>query len=115
MSMPGERRDAVAYLVQLCRWRRYAIWNNAGATRVNRMRRRCLKLRKKTMHEPLAIINAIAMIAIDPHNRAVGRFGDEIITAQIVAVPPAGFDALGTILQYPRGVFQAMLQRLGFV
>ena len=67
------------------------------------------------MHEPFAVIGAVSMIAIDPHNRAVGRFGDEIIAAQIVAVPPTGLDALGTILQYPGRLFQAMPQRLGFV
>ena len=44
--------------------------------------------------EPFAVIGAVSMIAIDPHNRAVGRFGDEIIAAQIVAVPPTGLDAL---------------------
>src|SRR5437870_12079869 len=55
------------------------------------------------------------MVAVEPHDRAIGRFGDEVIAAQIVAVPPARFDALGAVLQDPRRLLQPMLQRLSFV
>ena len=41
------------------------------------------------VQEPLAIVDAIAVIAVDPHRLAARILGDEVIAAHVGAVPPA--------------------------
>src|SRR6266550_2132839 len=71
--------------------------------------------REQPMQKPFAVIDAVAMIAIDPDDGTFRCFGDKVIATQIVAVPPAGLDAFGSILQRPGRLFQAVLQRLGLI
>ena len=63
------------------------------------------------MQEPLAIIDAVAVVAIDPYRFAARALGNEIIAAHVGAIPPAGFDPFGTVAQDPRLRFQHLTER----
>src|SRR5574339_1145295 len=64
------------------------------------------------VQEPLAIVGAVAVVAIDPDGFAARILGDEVIATDITAIPPARFDALGTIAQNPWRGFELGCQRL---
>src|SRR5438552_2206085 len=53
------------------------------------------------MQEPLAIIDAVAVVAIDPYRFAARALGNEIIATHVGAIPPARFDSLRAIAQHP--------------
>ncbi len=50
--------------------------------------------REYAVQEPFAVVDAVAVIAIDPHRFAARVFGDEVIAAHVGAVPPARLDPL---------------------
>ena len=52
---------------------------------------------EEAVQEPLAVIDPVAVIAVDPHGFARRRIGDEVIAAHVGAVPPAGLDAFGSV------------------
>ena len=54
------------------------------------------------MQEPLAVVDAVAVVAIDPRDLALRVFRDEVIAADVTAIPPAGFDPFGAVPQFPR-------------
>src|SRR5439155_4042510 len=64
-------------------------------------------LREHAMHEPLP-----APIAIKPQLLAARVTADEIIAADVPAVPPAAFDALGTRRKLQRCVRRAGSERV---
>ena len=46
-------------------------------------------LGEHTLQEPLSVVDAVAVVAVDPHCLAARIFGDEIIAAHVGAIPPA--------------------------
>src|SRR5712691_2216617 len=58
-----------------------------------------MELRKNAMQVPPIFATALA---IDPHERFVLRPGDEVVAGDVVPVPPAGLDTLGTGKQIKR-------------
>ncbi len=65
------------------------------------------------VQEPFAVVDAVTVIAIDPHGFAARVFGDEVIAAHVGAIPPPGFDPLGSVAQHPGLRFEQMAERLG--
>src|SRR6476659_5281988 len=59
------------------------------------------RLREVAVQEPLAVIGAVSVVAVDPDGFALRRFRDEVITPEIAAVPPSRLDAFGTVAQDP--------------
>ncbi|HSC99259.1 MAG TPA: hypothetical protein VLI21_10175, partial [Casimicrobiaceae bacterium] len=67
------------------------------------------------MQEPLAVVGPVTMIAIDPDDFGVRRFGDEVIAAKIVAIPPSRLDSLRAVAKDPWLRFEDSAKRLRFV
>src|ERR1700676_54027 len=49
---------------------------------------RAMALREQSVQDPLAVVDAVAVIAIDPRGSALRRVRNEVIAAHVGAVPP---------------------------
>src|SRR4029077_1830257 len=64
------------------------------------------------VQEPFAVVDPVAVIAIDPHRLAAGVLGDEVVAAHVDTIPPARFDPFRPVPQHPRPRFEEMAERL---
>src|SRR5262252_8976599 len=71
-------------------------------------------LREDALHEPFAVVDTVTMIAIDPHELAARRLGDEVVATDVGAVPPSRFDPLGAVAQHPGLRFEELPERRRF-
>src|SRR3954471_23954445 len=69
------------------------------------------RLREYAVQEPFAV-GSVHAVAIDPQSFAGRALGDVIVAADVPAIPPTCFDALGAVAQHPRFFFEGRAERL---